>query len=60
MPPVSTPLTEHDRRVLEDWLAEFDRTWDEGRLAARVRELPPPESPLRLPALVRHPSSFDG
>jgi predicted Ser/Thr protein kinase len=55
MMPVSAQLgqlNEDDRRVLEEWLAEFDRSWDEGRLAARVRELPPQESPLRLPALI--------
>jgi predicted Ser/Thr protein kinase len=46
------PLTEDDRRVLQGWLDEFDRSWGEGRLAARVRELPPPESPVRRPALI--------
>jgi serine/threonine protein kinase/WD40 repeat protein len=43
-------LTDEHRAVLEDWLVEFERTWDEGRLGARVGELPP--GPLRFPALV--------
>jgi predicted Ser/Thr protein kinase len=43
-------LTDAQRTVLEGWLVEFERTWGEGRLAARVRELPP--GPLRFPALV--------
>ena len=29
------------RAQLEVWLVEFDRSWDEGRLAARARALPP-------------------
>jgi hypothetical protein len=29
-------LADADRRVLESWLLEFDRSWDESRLAARA------------------------
>jgi hypothetical protein len=35
---------------LETWLAEFEETWDEHRLAAQVERLPPPGQPMRLPA----------
>jgi tetratricopeptide (TPR) repeat protein/predicted Ser/Thr protein kinase len=45
-------LTEPDRRMLEAWLEEFDRSWEEGRLAKLVRMLPPPSTPTRLPALL--------
>lgn len=45
-------LSDADRQVLEAWLVEFDQTWADGRLAARVRQLPAPGQPLRLPALV--------
>jgi predicted Ser/Thr protein kinase len=45
-------LGAEDRCVLEEWLVDFDRTWDEDRLAARIRELPPPGNPLRLAALM--------
>src|SRR5262249_56298651 len=38
------------RELLEVWLVEFDQSWDEGRLAARARQIPP-DHPLRLPAL---------
>jgi serine/threonine protein kinase len=44
-------LSPADRQTVEAWLADFDTTWDENRLKARVRELPPAGSPLRLPAL---------
>jgi hypothetical protein len=43
-------LSDEQRAQLEGWLVDFERTWDEGRLAARVRELP--AGPLRFPALV--------
>jgi serine/threonine protein kinase len=41
-----------DVEILSHWLAEFEQSWAEGRLAACVQDLPPPGSPLRLPALV--------
>ena len=44
-------LDDNDRRLLESMLLEFDQTWTEDRLAKRLGELPP-DSPLRLPALV--------
>jgi hypothetical protein len=31
---------------------DFDQSWHAGRLAERVRELPPAQDPLRLPALI--------
>jgi predicted Ser/Thr protein kinase len=45
-------LSAENRQVLERWLAEFDQSWKEGALEARVRSLPPAGSPLRRPALV--------
>src|SRR5437667_1266581 len=45
-------LSDANRKVLESWTQEFDRSWDEGRLPAWVRQLPPSESPLRLAALL--------
>ncbi len=45
-------LTMEQRLVVEAWLLEFDQAWHANRLAARVRELPPPGNPLRLPALM--------
>jgi tetratricopeptide (TPR) repeat protein/predicted Ser/Thr protein kinase len=47
----SVQLSDDQRRLLTSWLAEFEQSWDEGRLAVRVGQLPPPGSPLRLPAL---------
>jgi WD40 repeat protein len=44
-------LPDHERDLLEAWLAEFDQSWNEGRLAERVRELPA-TGPLRFAALV--------
>jgi hypothetical protein len=43
--------TFHDEAV-QTWLSEFEAAWDEGRLAARAAELPPPGHPNRLPLLV--------
>jgi len=43
-------LPDELRELLEGWLVEFDQSWDEGRLAARVRELPA-DHPLRLAAV---------
>jgi tetratricopeptide (TPR) repeat protein/predicted Ser/Thr protein kinase len=45
-------LSAEDRRLLDTWLEEFSRTWDEQQLAARVRRLPPAGTPLRQAALV--------
>jgi serine/threonine protein kinase len=39
-------------RQLGSWLAEFERSWDEKRLGARLRDLPPPGDPLRLALLL--------
>src|SRR5437764_738404 len=44
-------LTDAERGLLEAWLVEFDQAWQDGRLAARVAELPLAGHPLRLPAL---------
>jgi serine/threonine protein kinase/Mg-chelatase subunit ChlD len=43
-------LADDERAVVEAWLAEFDQSWDEGRLATRAAALP--SGPLRLVALV--------
>src|SRR3954468_4135667 len=48
----SRPLSPQDRQQLEAWLADFDRTWNERRLAARMQELPPASNPLRLRLLL--------
>jgi tetratricopeptide (TPR) repeat protein/predicted Ser/Thr protein kinase len=46
--PSSSPfLSDADRRLVESWRQEFDRSWDPQRLAARVRQLPPTTDPLR-------------
>jgi serine/threonine protein kinase len=45
-------LSEDDRQRLQAWLAEFERDWDETRLAVRVAQLPPADKPLRLALLV--------
>src|SRR5437762_10296464 len=41
-----------DRRAPEGRLADFARSWHDGRLAECARELPPAGNPARLPALV--------
>lgn len=43
----NTELSEADRQELKNWLSEFDRFWDAGRLAAVIRFLPARGSPLR-------------
>ncbi len=43
-------LSDNDRRVLESWLVEFNRRWEDGLLANRVDQMPPGSS-WRLPAL---------
>jgi hypothetical protein len=45
-------LSDQDREALESRLVEFDRSWSEDRLAEEARRLPPPDSAVRLPALV--------
>lgn len=45
-------LSDKDLRILEGWVAEFGRSWEEGRLAPRLANLPPRGHPLRVPALV--------
>jgi predicted Ser/Thr protein kinase len=44
-------LSDKDRRQVEAWLVEFQQSWDEKRLGAQVRKLPPAGSPVRLAAL---------
>jgi serine/threonine protein kinase/WD40 repeat protein len=43
-------LSDEQQNRLEGWLSEFDRSWEAGRLPARVEQLP--AGPLRFPALV--------
>jgi tetratricopeptide (TPR) repeat protein/serine/threonine protein kinase len=50
--PRGLELSEPTRRKVEAWLADFAASWDEGRLAVRLRDLPPVGDPLRLPALL--------
>src|SRR5438477_12690208 len=45
-------LSEANRRMLDAWRVEFERSWEPGRLASWVRQLPPSDSPLRLAALL--------
>jgi serine/threonine protein kinase len=45
-------VTEPDRKQLQSWLADFERTWQEGRLEEWVLRLPLPGHRLRLPALI--------
>ncbi len=51
-PALYTQLSEAEQRQLEAALVEFDRRWDEGRLAVAVRELTVAASPLRVALLV--------
>lgn len=46
-----TKLSESELRELQGLLAEFEHSWDEGRLEEHARALPPPENPLRRLAL---------
>src|SRR5438067_725675 len=50
--PILEALPDERRAAVESWLVEFDRGWDEGRLAAQVGRLPPTLHSLRLPILV--------
>src|SRR6516162_1278021 len=45
-------FSDAQRQLLESWLVDFDLSWDEGRLAAWVRRLPPRGDYLRRSALV--------
>jgi hypothetical protein len=45
-------LSDEQRQVLESWLMAFDQQWDDQRLAAHLVKLPPPDDPLRRPALI--------
>lgn len=45
-------LASPGREKVEAWLFEFERSWDDGRLKQWFQHLPPPGSPLRLPALI--------
>jgi hypothetical protein len=52
-PPLArSDLSPSERQALHHWLAEFERTWEKGRLASAVRLLPPPGTPLRSVALI--------
>jgi hypothetical protein len=37
--------------TVQSWLTDFASTWDDGRLAARAADLPPPDDPARLALL---------
>src|SRR5262245_61153863 len=50
--PSLSDLPPDDRRALESWLKEFDRSWEDGRLSRQVRLLPPAGSPTRFATLV--------
>jgi serine/threonine protein kinase len=45
-------LSAEQSRLLGTSLTEFERSWDEKRLGAKLRELPPAGDPLRLPLLL--------
>src|SRR5581483_7762403 len=45
-------LTATQRSQVESWLEEFARTWNDQALGARVKQLPPSGSAVRLPALI--------
>src|SRR5262245_2366610 len=45
-------LSADHQQVLQVWLTDFERSWSDGQLAARVRDLPPAGSPLRLATLL--------
>src|SRR5262245_10480557 len=44
-------LGDEQRAILKSWLVEFEQSWDDDRLAARVRQLPK-SGPLRFLTLV--------
>jgi tetratricopeptide (TPR) repeat protein/predicted Ser/Thr protein kinase len=46
-PSSASYLSDADRRLLESWRMEFERSWDPQRLGARVQQLPPPGDQLR-------------
>ena len=43
-------LSDADRQALESWLVEFDRSWEEGRLAGRTTQLSALPEALRFSA----------
>jgi hypothetical protein len=45
-------LAPDNRQAVEAWLAEFDESWEPGRLSRQVRLLPPLGDPARYPVLV--------
>ncbi len=45
-------LTGQDLQTVHFWIEEFARSWKDGCLAGRVRQLPPQGHRLRLPALI--------
>jgi hypothetical protein len=45
-------LSPQRRKALQTLLQSFASSWDEHRLGALVRQLPPRKDPLRLPALI--------
>jgi serine/threonine protein kinase len=45
-------LSEAQRKTVEARLAEFKRMWNEKRLPAELRDLPPKADPLRIPTYV--------
>ncbi|HEY7311735.1 MAG TPA: serine/threonine-protein kinase [Gemmataceae bacterium] len=48
----TTSLSEEERQRFQNWLDEFEREWDEARLAVRVAQLPVAETSLRRSLLV--------
>ena len=60
MPPPT--LSADNRQLLQSWLMEFRRTWNEGSLDVWVRRLPTPDTPLRLAvaATIAFPAAGDG
>jgi serine/threonine protein kinase/tetratricopeptide (TPR) repeat protein len=47
-----TALPPEKQQQVNAWLTDFEKTWDEKRLAARAGELPPAGDPTRLPTLI--------
>ena len=45
-------LSEAQRKIVQARVDEFKRRWDERRLPAELRDLPPKRDPLRLPLFV--------
>jgi WD40 repeat protein/predicted Ser/Thr protein kinase len=45
-------LSDEDRLTIEHWLLAFDQSWTPEAFAQHVKQLPAPDSTLRLPALM--------